>query len=383
MNLAVNSGQVRRDRLVWGSRRLLSMAAGRRQRGLQAKPVGGHCGPSRRAERTIAGDGPALGFQGGPGMADYLKYLGYSDPHLARVDPLMLDLEVAKSIPALAHLETAKYQHQADEWADGITKWLPRVEPAYWKSPEEWNNDINLFRLGLVCEYLDRNVGISYIDDQRDVKNISYTNAADLFLCGVMDTKRGTCGNMATLYVAMVWRLGWPVSLACAGAHLFCRFDDGNVTYNIETSYIGAGPGWKKPPDSWYIEQYDLSPKAVSTGSDLRALTPRERLAIFISHRARHMNDTGKYREAERDYLLARHLFPGSRDLYRNAMGTSVRCSVDMFDGDEVGTPLSLARMILSEYAYLPHRGGEFPTAEAQAGRPAMVIYSSDPEAVT
>jgi len=78
-----------------------------------------------------------------------------------------------------------------------------------------------------------------------------------------MDTRQGTCGNMATLHVALGWRLGWPVSLACVRSHYICRYDDGGVTYNIEATQAGYG-GFKSDPDEYLIEHHALPPKAIS-----------------------------------------------------------------------------------------------------------------------
>ena len=53
-------------------------------------------------------------------MTDYRQLLACSDVELARVDPLVMNLLVAKSIPSLADLDIARYQKLADQWADGI-----------------------------------------------------------------------------------------------------------------------------------------------------------------------------------------------------------------------------------------------------------------------
>ena len=94
---------------------------------------------------------------------------------------------------------------------------------------------------GLVCQYLELEVGIQYNRDQRESQRVLYTNPSDLFLNGVLDTREGTCGNMAALQLAFGWRLGWPVSLACVNSHFILRFDDGQTTYNIEATQSGQG----------------------------------------------------------------------------------------------------------------------------------------------
>lgn len=48
-------------------------------------------------------------------MTDYRQLLACSDGELARVDPLVMNLLVAKSIPSLADLDIARYQKQADQ----------------------------------------------------------------------------------------------------------------------------------------------------------------------------------------------------------------------------------------------------------------------------
>lgn len=230
-------------------------------------------------------------------MNDYRELLALYNSALARIDPLIRNLLVAKSIPALAHLDIPSYQRRADEWAAAIRERLPAAERVFRHTPWEWKNDVNFFRLGVMCGFVEHELGIAYNDEQREAKQILYTNPSDLFVSGVMDTRRGTCGNMAALHVALGWRLGWPVSLACADSHFILRYDDGVVTYNIEATQAGYG-GFKSDPDEYLMKQYRLPPLAITIGSDLRALTPREMVGMFVGLRGRHMRDTGCWQEA-------------------------------------------------------------------------------------
>ena len=233
-------------------------------------------------------------------MTDYREMLVLDSPALARVDPLVRNLLVAKSIPSLSHLDIASYQRRADQWAEAIRRWLPIAEREFHQTPWHWKNDLNFFRLGMMHQYVECELGIQYIDAQREGKQVWYTNPSDLFVNGVMDTRRGTCGNMAALQVALGWRLGWPVSLACLQSHFLLRYDDGNVTHNIESTQAGYG-GFSSGTDDELMKRYQLSPLAVSCGSDLRALTPRETLGAFVGLRGRHYRDIGKRYEAEED----------------------------------------------------------------------------------
>src|SRR5262245_32481002 len=111
-----------------------------------------------------------------------------------------------------------------------------------------------------------------------------------MFLNGVIDNRRRTCGDMATLHVAMGWGRGWSESLGCAKSHYFCRYDDGKVTHNIEATQSGKG-GFSSPYDEDLVKRDQLPKKAIACGSDLRALLPREMLGVFLGLRGRHMRD--------------------------------------------------------------------------------------------
>ncbi|MBX9580806.1 MAG: hypothetical protein K2X87_10910 [Gemmataceae bacterium] len=165
-----------------------------------------------------------------------------------------------------------------------------------------------------------------------------------------MDTRRGTCGSMAALYVAIGWRLGWPVGLACVKSHYFCRYD-GRVTHNLEATQSGGG-GFSSPFDDDLVRREKLPRIAVACGSDLRALTPRETLGVFVGFRGRHMMDTGRYDAAQRDYLLARWLFPNSRRLYLDAMGLSVPYGERLFSHGEGGSPSNLCELLVENYGW-------------------------------
>jgi hypothetical protein len=236
------------------------------------------------------------------------------------------------------------------------------------QSPWEWKNDIRFFRLGVLCGFLEHEAGIAYNEEQREATSVLYTNPSDLFLNGVMDTRRGTCGNMAALHVAIGRRLGWPVSLACVKSHFVCRYDDGRVTYNIEATQAGYG-GFKSDPDDYLIERYGLPPVAVRSGSDLTSLSARQVLGVFIGFRGRHMRDTGRYAEAELDYLLARRLFPNSRHLYREQMALAIPRGASLFEPGEVGSPESLAEEVAMQ-------SGRAPSSTVYSAAIRGVVYT-------
>lgn len=128
-------------------------------------------------------------------MNDYRQLLACSDAELARVDPLVMNLLVARSIPSMADLDIARYERLADWWAEDVRRRLPGAERVFWQTPEDWKNDVNFFRLGVLCGYLEDEAGVAYVEEQRHATAVRYTNPSDLFLNGVMDTRRGTCAT--------------------------------------------------------------------------------------------------------------------------------------------------------------------------------------------
>ena len=288
---------------------------------------------------------------GGAGVDFTLGQLvAMSDDQLAVIDPLAMNLVVAKGVPSLAGLDIGHYRDIVDNWVLDLTRrCLPSWEPYFHHAPQDYRDDLRYFRLGMVCQYLECEVGIQYNPDQREAQGILYTDPSDLFLNGVLDTHEGTCGNMAALHVAIGWRMGWPVSLACVGSHYILRFDDGRMTFNIEATHSGYG-GFKSDPDEYLIEERHIPPIALSCGSELRALRPREMLGVFVGLRARHLQDVGRQLgrddlilASEPDWLLARHLLPTNRTIYRNQMAISALRGDTLFEPCEAGHPNTFA----------------------------------------
>jgi hypothetical protein len=290
---------------------------------------------NRADTSTIEHDGwPLLG-----------QLLSLSNGELGQMDPVVMNLAVARGVPALANLDIGHYVQLADRWADDLQTRMPGMETEFRQSPEDWRNDLDFFRLGLVCWYVDVVLNVAYREDQREATDILYTDPTDLFLNGVMDTRRGTCANLPLLHVVLGRRIGLPVSLACVGSHLLCRFDDGQTTINIEATETGRG-GFSSQTDQFVLTKHQVPAKAQACGSDLRAVTPREMLGLFLGHRARHFENTGRLAEAEPDYLLARYLFPNSRMLSVTQTRISVQCSMKLFEPDEEGHPSGLAHWL-------------------------------------
>jgi hypothetical protein len=274
------------------------------------------------------------------------QLLGMFGEELQRTDQVVMNLAVAKGIPTLADLDIGRYVQLADRWAGDLRARMPALEAEFHRSPQDWRGDLDFFRLGLVCWYVDMVLGVAYREDQRNVAQIRYTDPTDLFINGVMDTRRGTCATLPLLHVVLGRRIGLPVSLASVGSHFLCRFDDGVKTINIEATETGRG-GFSSQTDEYVLAKHQVPAKAQRCGSDLRAVSAREMLGLFLGFRARHFVDTRRTAQSEPDYLLARYLFPQNRMLYIAQNRVSVPCGANLFESDEVGHPNELAQWLL------------------------------------
>ena len=296
------------------------------------------CIPSPTSEsNAAAGAGALIGKPLG-GCRSVSQLIGLSGEELAKVDIVEMDFAVARGIAGLETLDYARYPKIIDIWAARFAAWLPTVEPSFHATPEKWKNDIAFFRLGALARWLDETVGIACIDEQKHAREVRYTDPGDLFLFGLLDTKRGTRASMPTLHVAIGRRLGWPVHLAAVKHHFVCRYDDGRAVYNIETTDTGRG-GFAAGSDEEYVRKFRIPPIAVACGSDLRSLSARETLGVFVARRGRHLADCKKFDLADRSFSLARWLYPMGRASYKFAFEAIIHHGRQLFRRDEKSYP--------------------------------------------
>jgi hypothetical protein len=114
--------------------------------------------------------------------------LGMENPELAQVDPLAINLHVARGIPQLSHLKIEDYQSLADDWAAGVRRLIGELEHHFYRQPGDFKNDLSFFRLGVLCQYVAINLGIGYIEEQKEqneTKEFRYTEFQKMGCCKV------------------------------------------------------------------------------------------------------------------------------------------------------------------------------------------------------
>lgn len=91
-------------------------------------------------------------------------------------------------------------------------------------------------------------------------------------------THKGNCISMPLLFVILGHKLGIPVTITTAPAHLYVKFrgDNGNW-YGVETTSAG---GWAD--DDWQRKQFPrLTAKAIANGIYLQPLTKKETAVVI------------------------------------------------------------------------------------------------------
>lgn len=149
---------------------------------------------------------------------------------------------------------------------------------------------------------LQRDLGVRYNPDRIDGPD--FTDSRDLFIHGLITGHGGTCISIPVLYIAIGRRLGYPLHLVQAKAHLFVRWDDSNgERFNIEaTNPKGFGyhsdDYYRTWPLPWSREDY-------AAGVFLTSLSHREELGAFFAVRGHCLEDNGLYTQAADAYESA------------------------------------------------------------------------------
>lgn len=113
--------------------------------------------------------------------------------------------------------------------------------------------------------------------------------------------------SMPVAYVAIGRRLGYPLKLALAKGHIFCRWDGAGERLNIEATNRGMST---YEDDHYRTWPQKLTSSEVASGRFLRSLAPPEELAMFLASRGHCLLDNGRLEGARAAYGAAHRLAP-------------------------------------------------------------------------
>jgi hypothetical protein len=234
---------------------------------------------------------------------------------LQRFDPVLLNLAVLDGIPEYHNLDIDQYLQKVDAIAESIGAGLAQAEMTVPRTDELYAHDKDIWRAGSMAIALaGPSVGISYTSAPLDPGNPDQS-----FIAGLLDTKRGTCASMPVLHLGIAHRLDWPMRAVVAADHMWSRWDDGRKKFNLEATDArsdGDVGSFATPSDRDYIAELNLPEVAVTTGSDMKSLSSRELLGVFLQMRAGYWAAKDRWDLAENDLLLARMCYPMNRDIF-------------------------------------------------------------------
>jgi formylglycine-generating enzyme required for sulfatase activity/regulator of sirC expression with transglutaminase-like and TPR domain len=99
---------------------------------------------------------------------------------------------------------------------------------------------------------------------------------AELFIHGLLQSKRGYCMNLSLLYLILGDRLNLPLYGVALPNHFFVRYESPEYRVNIEATEGGAAH-----PDSFYHSRFGVSPKA---DYFMNRLDKKQTLGAYLSN---------------------------------------------------------------------------------------------------
>jgi len=133
------------------------------------------------------------------------------------------------------------------------------------------------------------------------------------FLNKVIDSKKGNCLGLSTLYLSVFGRLKLPVYGIYLPGHVILRWDDREYRRNIDPAMMGC-----EFSDDYYVSKYNLPKKCLKEGVYLRNLSKKEMIAVLLNNRGSMYADKKMYEKALKDYNQALNLKPNLVGAYHN-----------------------------------------------------------------
>lgn len=232
------------------------------------------------------------------------------DRELGQLDIGWQNLECAAGLPGAEGLDYAKCLRMLDDWAEQVREATAERVPQFRQCPEWCDNSEAIFRMVVLVNHLQLECGVRYNPDR--IYDPDFTDSCHLFIHGLFTEHGGTCASMPVFYVAVGRRLGYPLRLVNAKAHVFLRWDDAEGLSGFPPERVnieGATRGMDSHPDEFY-HTWPMRIDPRESGQYLHSLTPREALASFLALRGNCLQDNARFDEAAHAYRCACMLAP-------------------------------------------------------------------------
>jgi tetratricopeptide (TPR) repeat protein len=235
-----------------------------------------------------------------PPDAKFWKQLaGACDAELAKIDIALMNLACATGLPFAERVNVAEHLRTLNNWAKHVQAEIDRNAHRQKREGLPWSQ----WAAGMMVTVLQQDCGVRY-NPQR-IHDPDFRDSRDQFIHGMIVGDGGTCASMPVVYVAIGRRLGFPMKLVSAKAHLFARWDSPDARFNLE----GAGMGFGIKPDEYYLT-FPMPIHPHERGQYLNSFSPREELATFLAARGHCLHDNERFAEAAEAYRAAHNLAP-------------------------------------------------------------------------
>jgi hypothetical protein len=240
---------------------------------------------------------------------------------VAHCEAARLNLLCATNLPGAENLDVEALLHRLDLWSAWIGQQTEANLHRFHEAPEQFNHSEAFWRVLTIATVLQSNFGVHYDPRLKDGTGWDWKDSLDVLLHGPLGSRRtGTCPSLPVLMAAVGRRLGYPIRLVHAPAHVFSRWDgpalnrpDLDDRFNIE--YHGNGMNthdddhYRQWPVKWTPEVHAAENRR-TLPLYLRSLEPAEELASFFTHRSHVLFENGRHDECFAAAMAASRLAP-------------------------------------------------------------------------
>jgi hypothetical protein len=219
-------------------------------------------------------------------------------------------LEHAVGLPGAEGLDIEHCLRWVDEAAVCVRSKTEQYLRRFQTEPEKYDHSEGVFRIMWLVTVLQRDLHVHYRQDVIELDDHAFfSDAANLFIHGIVEGKGGTCSSLPVMFAAVGRRLGYPLKLVGCKRHGFVRWEgaDGQ-RFNIETTCRG----YISNADEFYMHwPHQTTPDEITRFKFLESETPEVEIASFRCQRGHIWTEHGKYGDAVFEHLRAFIHAPG------------------------------------------------------------------------
>ncbi len=245
-------------------------------------------------------------------------------PDLRSAGVATLNLACAEGLPGAETLNIPACLDTLEQWGARVRDETQRHYYRFRDTPSDYYHSEAYFRMLMMAVVLYEDCGVRYnpaLISSPDAPGSMafFSDSRDLFLHGVLAgrpavngtvARLGTCSSLPVLYAAVGRRLGYPLKLATAKAHVFLRWESATERFNLEAT----GKGMNRYDDDHYKQwPFPVSEAELREDGYLKSLTDAEEIALFMSLRAQCLRVAGRQAESVQALEMAAQLAPESR----------------------------------------------------------------------